>query len=280
MHQARHDISRTQFQMERFIFFSDGVFAICITLLVIEIRVPNPEDNHIFSDAALWNYLTKNSLTFLGFIISFGIIGHYWTVHHRIFGYAKSYTSGLLWLNLGFLFSVVLLPFHSGLLAEYGSDTHMFLPYGVYVANMCLVGFMNCWLWLYVSNPRRNLLTHKISAARIRLGLYRSLIVPIVFILAFLISFVLPIVSRFLPICIPIVLHWGMKGIERLADLKDKEVKNEHHENHEHGHGHEHNEHHEHEHSHNHEHDEHHEQHEHSHHHGNNEHHEHRDNVG
>lgn len=280
MHQARHDISRTQFQMERFIFFSDGVFAICITLLVIEIRVPNPEDNHIFSDAALWNYLTKNSLTFLGFIISFGIIGHYWTVHHRIFGYAKSYTSGLLWLNLGFLFSVVLLPFHSGLLAEYGSDTHMFLPYGVYVANMCLVGFMNCWLWLYVSNPRRNLLTHKISAARIRLGLYRSLIVPIVFILAFLISFVLPIVSRFLPICIPIVLHWGMKGIERLADLKDKEVKNEHHENHEHGHGHEHNEHHEHEHSHNHERDEHHEQHEHSHRPGNNEHHEHRDDVG
>jgi TMEM175 potassium channel family protein len=268
MHQARHDISRVQFQMERFIFFSDGVFAICITLLVIEIRVPNPEADHIFSDAALWSYLTKNSLTFLGFIISFGIIGHYWTVHHRIFGYAKSYTSGLLWLNLGFLFSVVILPFHSGLLAEYGSDTHMFLPYGVYVANMCLVGFMNCWLWLYVSKPSRNLLTHKISSARIRLGLYRSLIVPIVFVLAFLISFILPVVSRFLPICIPIVLHWGMKGLERSADQKDKEekLKNEHHENHEH-----------HEHSHNHEHNEHHEQHEHDHHHGNNEH---RDNVG
>jgi uncharacterized membrane protein len=282
MHQARHDISRVQFQMERFIFFSDGVFAICITLLVIEIRVPNPEADHIFSDAALWTYLTKNSLTFLGFIISFGIIGHYWTVHHRIFGYAKSYTSGLLWLNLGFLFSVVLLPFHSGLLAEYGSDTHMFLPYGVYVANMCLVGFMNCWLWLYVSNPSRNLLTHKISSARIRLGLYRSLIVPIVFMLAFLISFILPVVSRFLPICIPIVLHWGMKGLERSADQKDKEekLKNEHHENHEHSHSHEHNEHHEHEHGHNHEHNEHQEQHEHNHHHGNNEHHEHRDNVG
>ena len=294
MHQARHDVSRTQFQMERFIFFSDGVFAICITLLVIEIKVPNPEETHIFSDAALWSYLNKNSLTFLGFLISFGLIGHYWTVHHRIFGYAKGYNSSLLWLNLGFLFSVVLLPFHSGLLAEYGSDTHMFLPYGVYVANMCLVGFMNCWLWVYVSNPRRNLLTHKISSERIRLGLYRSLIVPVVFIVSFLISFISPIVSRLLPISIPIVLHWGMKGIERLADIKDKEekLKNEHRENHEHGehhnhdennHGHEHSEHHTYdEHNHQHEHNEHHNhdqhaQHQDNHHH---EHNEHRDNVG
>src|SRR6478672_3609204 len=282
MHQARHDISRVQFQMERFIFFSDGVFAICITLLVIEIRVPNPDEMHIFSDAALWNYLTKNSLTFLGFIISFGIIGHYWTVHHRIFGYAKSYTSGLLWLNLGFLFSVVLLPFHSGLLAEYGSDTHMFLPYGVYVANMCLVGFMNCWLWLYVSNPSRNLLTHKISSARIRLGLYRSLIVPTVFLISFLLSFFSPVLSRFLPISIPIVLHWGMKGIERLADVKDKEEK-EHHENHEHGEHHIHDEHnHHHEHIEHHDHDEH-GQHQDNQHHEHNEHGEpnqHRGNVG
>ena len=279
MHQARHDISRTQFQMERFIFFSDGVFAICITLLVIEIKVPDKNEYHIFNDLGLWEYLAHRALIFLGFFISFGVIGHYWTVHHRIFGYGKAYTSGLLGLNLGFLFSVVLLPFSSGILAEYGADPHMYLPYGIYVGNMCLTGFMNCWLWLYVSNPRRNLLTHKISAARIRLGLYRSLIVPSVFLISFLLSFFSPVLSRFLPISIPIVLHWGMKGIERLADLKDKEVK-EHHENHEHGEHHNHDEHnHHHEHG---EHHEHHENHEHSEHHEHNEHgeHEHRGNVG
>jgi len=211
--------------MERFIFFSDGVFAICITLLVIEIKVPDPNEYHIFSDAGLWGYISQHSLNFLGFLISFGIIGHYWTVHHRIFGYGKSYTTGLLWLNLGFLFSVVLLPFSSGLLAEYGSDTRMFLPYGIYVANICLTGFMNCWLWLYVSSPKRNLLTHTISAARIKLGLYRSLVVPLIFVLAFLISFLLPLVSRFIPILIPVILHWGMQGLERKADLKDKEAR-------------------------------------------------------
>jgi uncharacterized membrane protein len=222
MHHPRHDTSRTQFQLERFTFFTDGVFAICITLLVIEIKVPNREELGIFSDASLWKYLSHASLKFFGFLISFGIIGHYWSVHHRIFGYAINYTTTLIWINLAFLFSVVLLPFSSGLLGEYASDTTMYLPYSIYVANMCFTGFMNCWLWLYVSNPKRNLLTHKISQARIKLGLYRSLVVPFIFMLALIISFFLPIISRFIPILIPIILHWGMKGLEKRADSKDK----------------------------------------------------------
>ena len=224
MHHPRHDISRTQFQLERFTFFSDGIFAICITLLIIEIKVPNREELNIYTDISLWHYLSHNSLKFLGFLISFGIIGHYWSVHHRIFGYAINYTMALVWLNLGFLLTVVLLPFSSGLLGEYGSDTHMFLPYAVYVANMCFTGFMNCWLWLYISNPNRNLLTHKISDARIRLGLYRSLVIPVIFLFALLVSFFLPLVSRFIPVLIPVILHWGMKGLERKADIKENKL--------------------------------------------------------
>ena len=223
MHHPRHDISRTQFQLERFTFFTDGVFAICITLLIIEIKVPNRDELGIFTDAGLWKYLSHTAQGFFGFLISFGIIGHYWSVHLRIFGYAINYTTQLIWINLGFLFSVVLLPFSSGLLGEYGADTTMFLPYAVYVANMCLTGAMNIWLWLYISKPERNLLTHKISNARIELGLYRSLVVPVIFILSLVVSFFLPVVSRFIPVLIPVILHWGMKGLERKADKKDKE---------------------------------------------------------
>jgi uncharacterized membrane protein len=223
MHHPRHDISRTPFQLERFVFFSDGVFAICITLLVIEIKVPNRDELNISTDIGLWHYLSHNSLKFFGFLLSFGIIGHYWSVHHRIFGYAKNYTTSLIWINLAYLFTVVLLPFSSGLLGEYATDTKMLLPYAVYVANMCLTGFMNCWLWLYVSNPRRDLLTRKISRARIHLGLYRSLMIPVTFMFALLLSFFLPLISRFIPVLIPIILHWGMKGLEKKADQKDKD---------------------------------------------------------
>src|SRR3954470_10960058 len=224
MHHPRHDDSRTQFQLERFIFFSDGVFAICITLLVIEIKVPSHDELKIFTDAHLWDYLSQDFLKFLGFFISFGVVGHYWTVHHRIFGYLKNYTISLLWINLAFLFSVVLLPFSSGLLSEYASNTNMYLPYAVYVANMCLTGLMNCWLWLYVSNPKRNLLTHKISHARIQLGLYRSIVVPVIFILALGVSFVFPMFSRFIPILIPAIIHWGMKGLEKKADKAETQA--------------------------------------------------------
>jgi len=229
MHHPRHKTSQTQFQLERFTFFTDGVFAICITLLVIEIKVPNRDELGIFTDASLWKYLSHASLKFLGFLISFGIIGHYWSVHHRIFGYAVNYTYGLIWINLAFLFSVVLLPFSSGLLGEYNSDTNMFLPYGVYVANMCFTGTMNCWLWLYISKPERNLLTHRISHARIQLGLYRSMVIPVIFIVALGFSFFLPVVSRFIPVLIPVILHWGMKGLEKKADRKDANVIETHH---------------------------------------------------
>ena len=160
--EPKHDKERLSFQMERFIFFSDGVFAICITLLIIEIKVP---ELAMPTDKLLWQSLGQMSLRFLGFLISFGIVGHYWSVHHRIFGYVVKYSSSLLWLNLGYLFTVVLLPFSSAFLGEYGSYSNLKIPYGVYTFNMCLTGFMNCWLWLYVSNPKRRMLTRIISPA-------------------------------------------------------------------------------------------------------------------
>src|SRR5674476_596364 len=99
--------------------------------------------------------------------------------HHRIFGYVVKYTTSLLWLNLGYLFTVVLLPFSAGFLGEYSSQTNLKIPYAVYTFNMCLTGFMNYWLWIYVSNPKRKMLSREISRARIKLGVYRSLVIPV-----------------------------------------------------------------------------------------------------
>ena len=99
MQEAKHHESKTSFQLERFIFFSDGVFAICITLLVMEIKVPAlPEP----TDRALLQYLSSTSLKFFGFLLSFYIIGHYWIVHHRIFGYVKKSTECFYGLILPF----------------------------------------------------------------------------------------------------------------------------------------------------------------------------------
>ena len=200
-------------------FFTDCVFAIAITLLVIEFKVPVIEHP---TDAALWNRLSHMGLLLLGFLISFCIVGYYWSVHHRIFGYVDKYTSKLIWINLMFLFSVVLLPFTSGLLGEYATETQLHLPYGIYVANICLTAIMNAILWFYVSNPKHDLLTHKISSERILLGFYFTLVVPILFVISFVVSLFQPTIGRLIPILIPLILKYGMTGLSARAATNEK----------------------------------------------------------
>ncbi len=221
MQEARHDKERQQFQVERFTFFVDAVFAITITLLVIEIKPPVLTDP---TDKVLWHSIVEMGFKFLGFVISFGIVGHYWSVHHRIFGYVIKNSTSLIWLNLGFLLTVVTLPFSAGLAGEYSARTDLRIPYGIYAINMVLTGLMNCWLWVYVSNPKRKMLTRQISNARIMLGVYRSLTIPLVFTISFILYFFVPIVAYCMLLLIPIILHWGMKGLERRAE-KDEVIE-------------------------------------------------------
>jgi uncharacterized membrane protein len=219
MAQAGHSANKTHFQLDRISFFTDGVFAIAITLLVIEFKVPVIEHP---TDHLLWDALKEMSWKLLGFIISFCIVGYYWSVHHRIFGYVEKYTSRLVWLNLLFLFSVVLLPFTSGLLGEYASETHLLVPYSFYVINICLTALMNAVLWFYVSNPKHDLLTHQISKERILLGFYFTLVVPILFIISLLMVNFSPTFGRLIPLTIPFILKYGLNGLTTRAIAKEK----------------------------------------------------------
>lgn len=224
MAEAGHSSNKFHFQLDRISFFTDGVFAIAITLLVIEFKVPIVEHP---TDHALWDRLAHMGLLLLGFLISFCIVGYYWSVHHRIFGYVEKYTSRLIWLNLMFLFSVVLLPFTSGLLGEYASETTLHLPYGIYVANICLTATMNAFLWFYVSNPKHHILTHTISRERILLGFYFTLVVPVLFVISFLVTLYEPTIGRLIPILIPFVLKYGMNGLSARATAKESISKND-----------------------------------------------------
>ncbi|WP_315818872.1 TMEM175 family protein [Paraflavitalea speifideaquila] len=81
--------------------FSDAVFAIAITLLVIEIKVPELEQEHL-TEGALLKSLEHLFPKIIGFLISFFLIGNYWMVHHRLFGFVIDYNRKLLWMNLLF----------------------------------------------------------------------------------------------------------------------------------------------------------------------------------
>src|ERR1700712_3926928 len=105
-----HNELKREFQLERMILFSDAVFAIAITLLVIELKVPEIEKS-VVTEEKLLDALAHLIPKFFGFVLSFMFIGIYWTVHHRLFGYVVNYTPKLVRLNLLFLFAVALMPF-------------------------------------------------------------------------------------------------------------------------------------------------------------------------
>jgi uncharacterized membrane protein len=178
-----HD--RTEFQLERLILFTDAVFAIAITLLVIEIKVP--ELHHLTEGEAV-SGLLRLIPKFIGFFISFFIIAIYWVAHHRIFRFVRRLDNRLIWLNLFFLLSIVLMPFTTAYQSEYGL---LRTPWIVYSINIMLAGLMQMRLQAYVRNPAHHLtLAHE--HAHPDLDLFRPLTSPLVFGFSILLSFFVP----------------------------------------------------------------------------------------
>jgi len=99
--------------------FSDGVFAIAITLLVLEIRVPGPG---IHTAKDLWSALGDKWPNYVGYALSFLVIGVMWINHHALFEYIKRVNRPLLVANLLLLMGVGFLPFPTAVLAEHLAD--------------------------------------------------------------------------------------------------------------------------------------------------------------
>jgi uncharacterized membrane protein len=136
--------------LERIVFFSDAVMAIAITLLAIDLRVP--EIAASVAAAELPRALGDLRPRFMSFLISFFVIGIYWMSHHRYFRFIQRYDGGLIALNLLFLLFIVLMPFVASLFGQY-----YYLPLGmsVYAAAVAATGLSIAALWWYASHHHR-----------------------------------------------------------------------------------------------------------------------------
>lgn len=198
-----HNELKKEFQLERLILFSDAVFAIAITLLVIEIKIPElPHDT--VTDTSLLQSLAHLIPKFIGFLISFLLIGQYWIVHHRLFGYVINFNERLIWLNIFFLLAVALMPFSTGFYSEYVLS-HTITPVIFYTANIALLGFINFYMWRYVSNPR-HALTENLLKPVARFFSARALAVPVIFILFSFVYLYFPKIAFWIPPLIPLIL--------------------------------------------------------------------------
>lgn len=148
---VHHD--RTEFQIERLILFTDAVFAIAITLLAIEIKLPELEGRP--TDGQVWEQMVRLIPKFIGFLTGFAVIALYWMAHHRIFRFLRNYDSKLLWLNLLFLLFIVLMPFSSGLFSSYATVK---APFTIYAANIVFAALAQVWLMRYLAAPAHGLI--------------------------------------------------------------------------------------------------------------------------
>lgn len=144
-----------KFQIERIALFSDAVFAIAITLMMIEIKAPHLGHEHVsFLDAAL--VFLQMTPIFTGTILSFFLIGMFWMRHHQLMKYMGGYTPKLLWRNISFLLCIAFIPFSTSFVFENFEAVSAF-PLLVYNINYILATLLEYRLFAYVLDPKNNI---------------------------------------------------------------------------------------------------------------------------
>ena len=188
-HESKASDERS-FELERIVFFSDAVYAIAITLLAIELKVP---DLKIESTEALLRALLSEWPRFLAFTFSFGIVAIYWLAHHRYFRYIKRYDERLIALNMLMLFFIALIPFSASILGEYGN-----LAGGiwVYAANMFFLGIAGGALWHHATTGHR-LTAPDLDTQIVRYIQLRAFATPLAAVLVVVLSFFIGSAANF-----------------------------------------------------------------------------------
>ncbi len=173
-----HEVERS-LEFERVVFFSDAVFAIVITLLVLPLtaEIDLPEQS---ADLAhdIWQQWPR----VLSFAVSFLVIGQFWIAHHRMFTHLRAYDNVLIWLNLVSLLSVCFLPFPAAVLGARSSEHDQF-PAMFYAASMTFTSLCLTLTWLYAAT-RGHLVSPDLDRQTRRQFTVRSVATTAIFLLS------------------------------------------------------------------------------------------------
>ncbi|UOX86893.1 TMEM175 family protein [Amycolatopsis sp. FBCC-B4732] len=120
------DVEPRGFAAERLTFFSDAVVAIAITLLALELPLPEGA-----TSAELLRSLGHHQSEYISFLISFVVIGGHWRAHHRLFDHVTTLDGGLIRLSFGWLLTQVIMPFATKVIAEDGGFEFRFVFYAL-----------------------------------------------------------------------------------------------------------------------------------------------------
>lgn len=170
--------------------FSDGVFAVAITLLVLTIKIPGVDfpANKLPRDSELWNELVAGWPMIAAYLTSFATIGIMWLNHHRLSTHIKRVDTGLILLNLLLLLFIVFVPVPTALLAEYITQPDQHVAALVYSGTYVLLACSFNLLWRHASHHNR-LLGENADTRAVAAISRQYLSGPLIYLIAFALAF-------------------------------------------------------------------------------------------
>jgi uncharacterized membrane protein len=192
--------------------FSDGVFSIAITLLVLDIHVPEVEHGLAAALAALWP-------RYVGYVLSFVVIGIWWANHHELCEHFAHSDHLLMLLNTLLLMCIGFMPFATALLSQYlpHGDAELTVAAAVYVGTLLLAGLAYNVIWRYA--VRAGLLDHALTpeyiARRNRMALFSLLTYALALALVF------ASVPASLAVCFLVAVYYARPGRRRTSHAGD-----------------------------------------------------------
>lgn len=211
------DISTASYGLSsmRIMTLADGVFAIVLTLLVLDIKAPEAvsEAELISKLLALWPKL-------FSYIISFAILGIFWFGHHMEFHYIRRSDRIHIWLNLLFLVCIAFIPFSAALL---GGNLDNRIAIAIYGANLSAAGLVRYFHWRYITHGHR-LVDVDMDVRIIRKVQRIFLIVPFAYLFATCISFINIPASLVLYALIPVLYIRPPREDRHLTSLRSQRI--------------------------------------------------------
>lgn len=190
---------------------ADGIFAIAMTLMVLNLALPEAGKGLTELNSVLFGQLDK----FFCYALSFVLLAVFWISHHQQFHFIKRTDGKHLWINIVFLMFVALIPFSTSLVGDYSNEPLAEVFFG---SNILMLSMLLLCSWTYATNHHR-LVDRSLDGRRIALVKKRGVVTMLIVVLAIGLSFIDPQISSFAYLLIPVLLgvlehrHRKMTGV-------------------------------------------------------------------
>lgn len=176
--------------VERLLTLSDGVVAIAITLIVLQLKVPDIE--HANSASELASALSRLGGELISYVVAFYVVAQFWLAHHRVFRMVRGHTEGLAWVNFVFLFTITTMPFTSNLVGTYGNNP---VAIDIFGANLLAASLSTSLVIVY--GRMKHVLRPEVRHIELVRGLQRSAALVVIVVCSMAAAWFSPAIARY-----------------------------------------------------------------------------------